>query len=198
MLFAGATTAFAAKSPVAPDLSDVKNTEVPATQEELDRAKIVHITEAPPVPPRPAEASDYYYKFHNSVSLRAGAQLKLNDLGNPGVTLGLLYAYPLADLRGVEAGADLNSDATGTLHFSRREMVGNEKFRWFHKYGLGVRVVGSDQLVTFLRLRNWELRGGGGFEWTTFDPMSFRLDLESMLSTENIKFLATIGVAFAF
>lgn len=194
----GASDAWAAKTPTAPDLSDAKHPDVPPTAEELERAKIVNITPAPPIERQLLEPDAYYYKFRNSLSLRVGAEWTLSDLQNPGLGFGVLYAFPLNGLRGVEAGADVSADGNGTLHFARRNVIGNERFRWFYKYGAGVRIVGSDQLVTFLRLRNWQARLGGGFEITTSDPVSFRVDVESMIGTESVKAAATVGAVFAF
>ncbi len=194
----GTSVAWAAKTPTAPDLSDAKHPDVPPTDAELERAKIVNITPAPPVNRELSEPNAYYYKFRNSISFRAGAEWALSDLEKPGLGFGVLYAYPLGDLRGVEAGADVSRDGNGTLHFARRNVIGNERLRWFYKYGAGVRIVGSDQLVTFLRLRNWQARFGGGFELTTSDPMSIRVDVESMFATESVKALATLGIVFAF
>ncbi len=192
------STAWAAKTPTAPDLSDAKHPDVPPTVEELERAKIVNITPAPSVSRKLSDPDAYYHKFRSSLSLRAGAEWALSNLQNPGLGFGVLYAFPLADLRGVEAGADVSADGNGTLHFARRNVTGNERLRWFYKYGGGVRIVGRDQLVTFLRLRNWQVRVGGGFELTTFDPISIRVDVESIFATESVKALATLGVVFAF
>lgn len=190
--------AFAAKTPTAPDLSEQKQPDAPPTVDELERAKSVNVTPAPPLPPETADPDAYYHKYRQSLSLRAGPEWSFNNIQAPGLSLGILYAFPSKDRRGIEAGADLNPEGSGTLHIARRELVGNEKFRPFYKYGIGVQIIGSDQLVTFLRLKNWQLRGSGGFEWTTSETTSFRCEIEPILSTEKLKVIVAIGAVFAF
>lgn len=192
------TATFAAKTQPSPDFTKEKNRDTPATTDETDRAKLVHITPPPLTARRQLEDSEYFYKFHHSISARAGAEESFSDIENPGPLFGFLYAFPLKDLRGVEAGVDLSRDGNGTLHFASRSFSGTERFRWFYKLGGGIRIVASDQLVTFLRLKNWQARLSGGFEFTVSDPVSLRVDVDSVFSIEGLKLLATLGAAFAF
>ncbi len=192
------SAALAAKSQPTPDFTERPNDETVATPDELERAKVVNATTPPSVARRAAEENAYFYKFRNSLSFRAGLEESLNDVENPGPLFGFLYAFPLQDLRGVEAGADLSRDGNGTIHFASRQTSGTEKFRWFYKLGGGIKIVASDQLVTFLRLRNWQARLSGGFEFTVSDPVSLRLDLDSVLNTSGVSLLGTLGVQFAW
>ena len=164
------------------------------TAEEEARAQTVHVTPAPPFTPDAANAKDYFFKYRNAVTIRSGVE----DTQNPGPVLGVLLLYSTRELKSFEAGADLSRDGNGTLHIAVRHLLERERIRWFYKYGTGIRVVASDQLVTFLRLKNWQLRGGGGFEWTLSDPISLRFDLEAILGSEKLSALGTVGLAFAW
>ena len=201
---AGASLAFApslaraAKTPTTPDFSEKQTDENAPSPDELERAKLVNATTPSKLERRRVEENEYFYKFRNSLSLRAGLEESLNDIENPGPLFGFLYAFPLHDLRGAEAGADLSRDGTGTLHFASRQTSGNDRFRWFYKLGGGIRIIASDQLVTFLRLRNWQARLSGGFEFTVSDPVSLRFDLDSVFSTGGVSFIGTLGVQFAW
>lgn len=188
---------FAAPSQPVLDLSPGNGAE-PATPEEIERAGLVHITQPPPLKARAPEEADYFYRYRHSLTPRLGLEERFNELSNPGPVLGVLYWFPRHDLRGVEAGMDLNRDGEGVLHLASRNLVGDGKFRWFYKLGGGIRIVASDQMVTFLRLRNWLLRPGGGFEWTLSDPISLRFDLDGILSTERIAMNLTAGLSFSF
>lgn len=142
--------------------------------------------------------ADYFFRYRHALSFRAGMEIAPSDLNNPGPLLGLMYWFPLQDLRGVEVGADLGRDGNGTLHAAYRHMLGNEKLRWFYKLGAGIRIVAKDQLVTFLRLSNWQFRASGGLEWTISDPLSFRADLDGIMASERPVIQVTIGLALAW
>ncbi|CAN5453323.1 hypothetical protein BH10BDE1_BH10BDE1_07280 [soil metagenome] len=192
-----ATRAIAAPTPVTPDLSTTADSQSVASPDEIERAKLVHPSPAEPIHLRPTE-NDYFYRYHRALSVRGGSEVALNDLENPGPTLGLLYWYPLRDQRGLEAGVDLSRDGFGTIHLGSRTVVGNERFRWFYKWGAGIRIVASDHLVTFVRPRNWQLRADGGFEVTLSDPISLRFDLDAIYGIERSVVDATLGLAFAW
>ncbi len=164
------------------------------THEEAERAQTVFATPAPPLTAANAQDVDYFFRYRNALTIRGG----LEDVESPGPVLGVLLLYSTQMLRSFEAGADLTRDGNGTLHFAIRHLLGREKVRWFYKYGAGIRIVASDQLVTFLRLKNWQLRVGGGFEWTLSDPLALRIDLEGIAGSEKLNALGTIGLAFAW
>jgi hypothetical protein len=194
---AAGTRANAAPTPVSPDLSRESDTQSVPTPEEIERAKLVHPSPAEPIHIDPIE-NDYFYRYHRALSLRGGGEIALSDLKNPGPVMGILYWFPIRNLDGLEAGADLTRDGFGTIHAGLRTALGNERFRWFYKWGAGIRVVASDQLVTFVRPRNWQLRGAGGFEVTLSDPFSFRVDVDAIYGIERSVVDATVGLAFAW
>ncbi len=196
--------AWSAPTPVSPDLPSVEASSAPAdngtegpSSEEIERANLVNVSNAEPVR-RTDVQNDYFYRYRNSISVRSGAEVWLQDLKNPGPLLGVLYWFPLKELGSLEVGTDLARDGFGTIHAGLRSIVGFERFRWFYKWGFGIRVVASDQLVTFVRPRNWQLRAGGGLEVTLADPISLRFDLGAIYGFERSSVDATVGLSFAW
>jgi hypothetical protein len=168
--------------------------------EEVQRANQVRLREADPLS-KVSTANDYFFRYRRAITLRAGSFHRLNNLPEPGGLISVLYWFPLKDLRGVELGADLvvhDQQESGTIHFASRHVYGNDRFRGFYKFGGGIRIVPDEQLVTFLKLANWQMRLGTGFEYAVLDPVSIRLDVESAVSTQFISLMATLGLAFAF
>ncbi|MBL7689084.1 MAG: hypothetical protein JNJ49_13705 [Bdellovibrionaceae bacterium] len=190
--------AHAAKTSPSPEdsLDTPKPATVPST-EELERAGQVEMSVAPAeVGNKPQNPQAYYFRYRQSITVRGGIEQRFNDIGSPGSILSILYWFPRKDLRGIEGGADLQSDGSGTIHIASRNVVGKGRWRGFHKLGGGVRIVPSDQMVTFLRLKNWQLRMSGGVEYSISDPYTLRLDLDGTVSTERMAALLTFGVAW--
>lgn len=189
---------FAVTTAPTPDLSQPKDTNPPPTQDELDRANLVHVTEPPPVKRSNNGYDDYFFRYRHSLVMRTGVDEPFNDLGNPGAMFGLLYWFPTEDLHGVELGTELDRDGNGIVTLASRTIIGDDRLRWFYKFGGGIRIVASDQLVTVIRPRNWQLRAGGGFEWSFSDPLSTRCDLEIIAGTERVSLLTTLGIAVSW
>ncbi len=174
---------------------DVKNeTTSRATPEELERARTIHVSPVSPEEPQRRHEADYFYRYRNAFTIRGGA----SDVHEPGPLLGFLYLFSTRTLRNFETGADLVRDGDGVLHFSIFNLSGRERFRWFHKYGVGMRVVAKDRLTTFLRLKHWMLRIGGGFEYSLQDQIAVRLDLEALGSTQKLDAQGSVGLSFAW
>ncbi len=179
------------------DLSEPEEQSVPASPEEIERANQVEITTPPPLPQQ-AREQDYFYRYRQALTVRGGALIELNNVETLGSNFGFQYRFPFASSQRVEIGADLLNEGAGVLHASRFHFSDDSRMRWFHKYGIGIRIVPAQQLVTFLKLANWQARLGGGLEWTIADPFSFRMDLEATLSTEKLAALATVGAAYGW
>lgn len=165
-----------------------------ATPEEVERARTVHASPAPPVHFDSTRDAEYFYRYRNALTIRGG----MEEARDPGPLLGFLYLFSTKNLRSFEAGADLIRDSNGVLHFSVFNLSGRDRFRWFHKYGLGIRVVAEDRLATFLRLKHWTLRAGGGFEYSLQDRMALRFDLEALASTQKLDAQGSVGLSFAW
>ena len=134
----------------------------------------------------------YFHPFRNAFTLECGASYRspATEDGSDGKNLhtlfGAQYFYTTrvkprslqtanADsdsdsdgqlFRGWEAGGWILSDGTGRLHFSRRFSPSQTRFRPYTSLGVGVHLVPKDELVTILRLRNYEFRVASGFEFT--------------------------------
>lgn len=187
----------ATKTRPSPEDIDQVESESEATPDEIHRARLLDLSPAPPLPPTKFQ-NDFVYKYRHTLAARAGVRARLSDPSNPDSLLSLLYWFPLRNLRGAEIGADLDGDGTGALHFAARWTIGDGKWRWLYKFGGGIRIVPSDQLVTFLRLKHWQARIGGGFEYLVSDPFGLRVDLEGLATTEYTACIATLGATWAW
>lgn len=110
----------------------------------------------------------------------------------------LRYLFKDKELRGYEAGADLDSDGTGAILLTRRWIYSQTRFRPYEKLGLGIRIDPDDQLGTFLRYQHYQLRAGAGFEWLISDPASFRMELEGSASFHSLQAAITGGFVWAW
>lgn len=187
----------AATPPPSPDLTESTDKSPPATPEEIDRARQVELTEPPPIQ-ETARESDYFYQYRQGLLVRGGLLLDFNQADTLGSDFGFQYRFPFRNSQRLEIGADLLNEGVGILHAARFHFLDDSRMRWFYKYGLGIRIVPAQQLVTFLKLANWQARIGGGLEWTIEDPFSIRLDLESTFSTEKLTAISTIGVTYGW
>lgn len=187
----------AATPPPSPDLTEPADKSPPATPEEIDRARQVELTEPPPIQ-ETARESDYFYQYRQGLLVRGGLLLDFNQADTLGSDFGFQYRFPFRNSQRLEIGADLLNEGAGILHAARFHFLDDSRMRWFYKYGLGIRIVPAQQLVTFLKLANWQARIGGGLEWTIEDPFSIRIDLESTFSTEKLTAISTIGVTYGW
>lgn len=191
------TSAWAIKTAPSPDETPAEKKESQASSEELARAKQVNLTPAPPVSER-VIAEEYFYSHRHAVSFLGGMTVATNDFANMDSVLSLVYWFPLRNLTGAEAGADLASDGTGILQLAARQTFGQGRFRRFIRIGGGVRIQPSDQLVTFIRRKNWQGRIGAGIEYVVSDPFSFRIGADGIATTENTAVAATAGLTWAW
>jgi hypothetical protein len=197
MFLLATSVSLAATPPPSPDLTEPKDNSLPATAEEIDRARQVELTEPPPRKQTLLE-SDYFYHYRQALLVRGGVVMDLNKADTLGSDFGFQYRFPFKNSQRIEIGADLLNEGAGVLHAARFHFLDDSRMRWFYKYGLGIRVVPAQQLVTFLKLANWQGRIGGGLEWTIEDPFSIRFDLESTISTEKLTAISTIGVTYGW
>ena len=210
----------AAKSAPVPNLSDPRPppTKLPEFTPAQEAArKSIDIAQPPPIVIRPPNQSDeFFYHFRKSLTVRSGIVYlskpeessddgSLGDSGNISSDgkqllsiLGVEYMFPDADLRSWESGADLISDGSGVLHIARRFELSRSRFRPFYKLGVGVRVIPSEQLVTFIRLSNYQLRAAFGFEHSVGARQSLRVDFEGLVATTQLQAGCTIGYVWAW
>lgn len=155
----------------------------------------------PPLPPRSRDVSEYFHRYRRSLTIRVGPYRELDE-NNRGMIYGLIYNFPAFGLQSLEAGADLLSGGSGALHLAKRFEFSRSRFRPFLKagvgVGVGVRVVPSEQLTSFLKGANYQLRGGGGFEISIRHAESVRVDAALLLMSETQQILGTIGYVWAW
>ncbi len=196
MLFVATT--HASTPPPSPDLTVEQKTDAPPTPEEIGRANQIEITTPPPVRLKVDRSHDYFYHYRQALSFHGGIGANLSDIANPSSTIGFQYRFSFPENGRSEAGADLLASGTGLIHASRFHFLDDARFRFFYKYGLEVRVVPSEELVTLLKLANWRARLAGGFEWNTWGSIGLRMDLEAHIGTSDRTLTALAGLAYSF
>lgn len=188
----------AATPPPAPDLTLEKTADPPATPEEIQRAHEVEITEPPPTRLRVDTSREYFYKYRQALSFHGGLTSEIRDIASPASTIGFQYRFQFPENGRSEIGADLLTSGNGLIHASRFFFLDDSRFRLFYKYGLEVRVVPSEELVTFLKLANWRVRMAAGFEWNTWQAIGIRMDLEAHVGVNEQFISALLGAAYSF
>jgi hypothetical protein len=180
--------------------------EPPAKKEEIssENKMILNSIDIAPPPPAPEKinSDDFFYSYRRALIIRAGAlydtEAAQNGTSNPLVDLGLGYLFPDEKWKSLEAGADLLSDGTGVLHLEKRFEFSRTRFRPYLKAGAGLRVDPSDQLATFLKYQNYQLRGAAGFDQLIQLPASLRIEIESTISTKTVQIGLSIGAVWAY
>ncbi len=174
-----------------------------ATNDEVQRAKELDWTmpkESEEKLADRASAREFFYHFRKSLSAMAGPAYRTDAIQDPDTQLSLNYWQHPTDGASLEAGADLMSDGTGALHISKRDNQGRGRLRSYYKYGLAIRIVPNEQLVTFLKFQNWQLRGSAGAEWQWpwGKSWSLRSELGINLSQGRIQIPILIGATTSF
>ena len=164
-------------------------------------SKIQSLDIAPPPPAVEADREpEFFYRYRHAISFHAGFAYDTKSAaeGKPILSrFGAQYLFPV-DLKSYEAGADLLSDGAGVIHASRRWIYTRTKLRPYSKAGVGLRIVPADQLATFLKYDNYQIRGAIGFEEIVNVPTSFRMELEAMASTRSAQVSLLFGGVWAW
>ena len=159
---------------------------------------------AQPPPPRPTvpfeDREDFFYPFRKALTVRGGfiAATKEIDAKNTYSIIGIQYLFPTRKLLSIEVGADLLSDGKGVLHGARRWEFSRGRTRPYFKGGAGVQVIPKEQLVTFLKLSNYQLRGAAGFEYSINTTQSARFEFELTAGTHVMQAIASFGYVFGW
>lgn len=179
--------ALAAKALGSPNLDDPADAAAPP-ENEGEMRKSIDIAPPPPIPPGMERKQEYFHKYRQALTAQLGGvyDTKAKSDGTDMLSrLGAQYMFTTESRLNFEAGADLLSDGSGAIHVAQRKVYGQSRFRPYIKAGVGVRIVPSDQLATFLRHENYQLRLAGGFEHLVRDPYGFRLEAEIMASARS-------------
>lgn len=197
--------ALAAPNPPQPNLDEPeKETLGEPSPQDLESTGTINITPPPAltnVSSRGVVSSEYFYRYRNSLSPRAGMVLNSEAYAQDKRFLyivGFQYLFPTHDLRDFEAGADVVSDGTGRAMFARRWIYSRTRFRPYTKAGGGVKIIPADGLTTFIRLENLQARAAIGAERLLLAPMSLRCEFEVTVGMKGYEALLTAGYSWAW
>ncbi len=127
----------------------------------IDSSRTLHQREA---------ALGYFYKFHNELGAQIGMLYDTEVRGGEKhlhKTVSLRYLYPDHKLQSWEWNGTFISDSTGTLSFSRRFIGSQDRFRPYNSIGLGLHLLPAEPLGSFIRWRQYQMRGAAGCEYTS-------------------------------
>jgi hypothetical protein len=195
------SVALAAPVQTAPELDAVdkaspENSPVPAPALET-----LNVTQPPPFKKEmvASNSQDIFFPYQSSVSPRVGAGTKNQGATNGFYFLGLNYMLESATKKHFEVGVDLTSDTLGLLHLARKWVFNSTTaFRPYVKAGPTIKLVADQQLATFLKVENYQLRVAGGFERLLKAPMSLRIDLEAALTSGGYECALALGYSWAW
>lgn len=190
---------WAAKEDPSPDF-----TEAPEPKDGLDqqngneRLESVDIAKPPPLILRHQE-KEYFYPYSRTLSARLGGVFDSQNFSNNGILLlaGVSYLYRRLQNEYYDIGFDIRNDPFGTIHAERRWISGRAAARPYMKAGLGLNLVPSDQLATFLKIKNYQIRGAIGIEKIFIPPMSFRYEFE-ILQGESTTIILSGGYSWGW
>jgi hypothetical protein len=180
-----------------PPKDDSKNESLSTDQ----RFKLDSVEVSEPAPARPGAAltQDIFYRFRRALTVRVGPNIDsdYND-GKADLAAGADFLFPAGLLANYEAGADWMSEGRGQVYLSRRYIFARSSFRPYATLGIGVRIVTAEQMVTFIRLTNYHLRGGVGFESLIDNNLSYRLDIHMGLGIESANGTMSLGLVWGW
>ncbi len=190
---------WAAKQDPSPDFTETSESKDNTEQQNgNDRLEYVDVAKPPPLIVRHGE-KEYFYPYSRTLSARLGGVLDSEKLKDKGVLLlgGVLYLYRYRPNEYYDFGFDIRNDSFGTIHAERRWISGRAAARPYYKAGAGINLVPNDQLATFLKLKNYQIRGAIGIEKIFIPPMSFRYELE-LLQGEATTLILSIGYSWGW
>jgi hypothetical protein len=192
--------AHAAKSLGSPNLDEEADAAA-KPENEGEIRKSIDISPPPPIPPGYQQKQEYFHKYRQALTAQIGFvyDTKAVSDGTEMLSrLGAQYLFTTESHLNFEGGADLLSDGSGAIHVSQRKIYGQSRFRPYIKAGAGVRIVPADQLATFLRHENYQIRAAAGFEQLFKDPYSYRLEIEAMVSSRSQAGSVLVGLVNSF
>jgi hypothetical protein len=145
----------------------------------------------------PENDREIFYSYRHALTLRAGLVPEDFNFRTPLKTIGAEFLF-YYNLNAWEGGADLHSDGSGTIHGSRRFIYSQNYIRPYSKLGVGIQVIPSEQLVTFLKYQHYQFRAGIGCEYLIKRASSVRLELEVIASLQSTSTGATLGYVWAW
>ncbi len=190
---------WAAKQDPSPDFT--QETEVDDSREQQSsKADLDYVNVAEPPPLIPSQKDqEYFYPYSRALSARFGATVDTQKKSDSTVLYlgGVIFLYRLRPNEFYDFGFDVRSDSNGTIHTERRWIFGRAKTRNYIKAGVGLNLVPDDQLATFLKFKNYQIRGAVGFERTFYNPMSLRYEFE-LLVGQGIGAILSFGYSWGW
>lgn len=191
--------AFAAKTPLSPDIEEPAASDQTRAPVELDKSKeVVEISELPPEQGNFTPYQEYFYPYRRAFTLRLGQIVSTPEVQKLTTISGIQLFYTTEELVSYEAGADLLTDGRGNIHVSRRFMHAQGKFRPYTKAGAGILVDPADGLALFVNFDNYRLLGAAGFELLVDRTQSARLDFEIGIGSRSVQAIASVGYVWAW
>jgi hypothetical protein len=143
-----------------------------------------------------------YFPYQSSVSPRLGFGTDTNRLREGNIYYyfyGLQYQLPNDQGIHWEATADVINDGTGVISVGRKlRLTPTEATRPYFKLAGAIHINPSEQLTTFLRSENFQLRPSAGFEYFLQHPSSVRVELETWFSLRYMGLHLSVGYAYAW
>ena len=180
------SSAFAAKETPSPDLNEPEQQKEPATHVDEFTRQSVDIVVPPPIDrlALQREETAYFHPYRYGLTVYIGqltdtaaTNISDNSSSTPQMA-GVQYLWRAKSGVNYEAGADLFTDGTGSLQIARRYIMGQDAFRPYWKWGVGLWINPPDQLAAFVNFGHLRLLGAGGFEYHLFGHSSVRLEVE--------------------
>jgi len=173
-----------------------KNSEPPTGIKDMDVSKIPE-----PKSQFVSSKSQVFFPYESSMSPRFGMGTDSNRISNNEYYFLYGLQYQFAGENGLhwEAGGDVLSDGTGVVSLGRKwRYFPTEAMRPYLKLAGALHIDPSEQLTTFLRTENFQIRPAVGFEYFLEHPSSVRLELESWFSMKKRGLHFCIGYSYAF
>ena len=142
---------------------------------------------------------DYFYPYSRALSARFGGVFDSQKISDNGILFlaGVIYLYRHKPNEYYDFGFDVRNDSYGTIHAERRWISGRARTRTYTKVGFGLNLVPNDQLATFLKVKNYQVRTGVGLEKTFINPMSMRYEFE-LLAGDGIGAILSLGYSWGW
>ncbi len=182
--------------------SEIKETQKPEDQVPAGLPDM-NISPTPYVNPAKIKNTqeEVYFPYESSLSPRLGMGTDTDRLRRNAYYYfyGLQYQFPSDNARHWEAGADVMDDGTGILSVGRKfRMNATEGFRPYFKVTGALHAIPSEELTTFLRTDNLQLRPSLGFESFLQHPSSVRVELETWIGLKQLGFHISLGYSYAW
>ncbi len=190
---------WAAKQDPSPDFVDTPEA-IDNSEQQNGKAALDYVDIAKPPPLIVIhQDEDYFYPYSRALSARFGGVFDSQKISDNGILFlaGVIYLYRYKSNEYYDFGFDVRNDSYGTIHAERRWISGRARTRTYAKAGVGLNLVPNDQLATFLKFKNYQVRGAVGFEKTFINPMSMRYELE-LLAGDGISAILSVGYSWGW